>query len=586
MKLKYKFFLIFSLISIIPLIIITMFSYERYKQRTYQQIDEISANIFSNAVDQANQTIDEIEQIAGIFTFYSDSENSIIQNLKQYSGKDANYDSYDILKSNQNIKFICQNILYTYDYIYGLYVFTPSGVILGYNNGQNGYILYDYDPKNTDWYKKTAERNGKMYISDISAHDFFIGNTKSLFFSKSLYDVYTHEFLGTLVIDCNPALFNLSSSNTMPEISVLTIENTENHQLLYNSVDGGTKKDTFKNLKMMTSLLNMDVLSLEAKFDYSGLFQEYNYTGALIVLIAFVCAVIAIILSFVLSAYLTEPIAHLSRKMTRQNGSHLTVSGRYLERTDEIGILYNEYNSMIEELHKSIQRDYKNKLISLDSQMKSLEAQINSHFLFNTLESINSLAEIEGSERIATMALALGNMFRYTIKTKSELVTIQEELNHVNDYISIQTIRFDNRFHLKVSIPEEMLTMSVLKLILQPIVENALYHGLDYCYKGDLIEIQGFCDNQSIYLSVKDNGQGMNAEQIEQLQNALKEEATFTELGHRNKQSIGLKNINTRIELYYGKGYGLTIQSAENQGSIIMIKLPILRKEGPECTPI
>jgi two-component system sensor histidine kinase YesM len=209
--------------------------------------------------------------------------------------------------------------------------------------------------------------------------------------------------------------------------------------------------------------------------------------------------------------------------------------------------------------------------------MKSLEAQINSHFLYNTLESINSIAEIEEVESIATMSLALGNMFRYSIKTKSELVTIADELRHVNDYVSIQKIRFDNKFDLVVEIPKEMYPMRVLKLILQPIVENALYHGLQYCNFGRKITIRGNTNGAVIFLEVLDDGIGMIPEQLGKLRESLNEKPHFTELGQRNKQSIGLKNIHSRIELYYGEGYGLSVESEYHQGTKITIKLPALQ---------
>lgn len=164
----------------------------------------------------------------------------------------------------------------------------------------------------------------------------------------------------------------------------------------------------------------------------------------------------------------------------------------------------------------------------------------------------------------------------YTLKTQSEIVTIQDELEHVQDYVSIQQIRFDNRFQLNVDISEELRNYKVLKLILQPLVENALYHGLNYCTIGDTITIRVYTKQALLFIDVHDNGQGIVSDTLEILQHTLSEEASFTELGHRNKQSIGLKNIHSRIELYYGKGYGLTVTSQSSKWTNIQIKLPIL----------
>lgn len=264
--------------------------------------------------------------------------------------------------------------------------------------------------------------------------------------------------------------------------------------------------------------------------------------------------------------------------MSSQKGHTLIQSTRYLDRTDEVGTLYNEYNSMVESLNSAVKQDYQDKLVILDAQMKSLEARINSHFLFNTLESINSMAELEDNLTIADMSLALGNMFRYTLKTQSELVTIEDELRHVQDYVSIQQIRFDHRFQLIVDMTPDFKQKKVLKLIFQPLVENSLYHGLNYCTVGDTISISGYEKNSCIYITVSDNGQGMGSETLTKLRSSLSEEASFTELGHRNKKSIGLKNIHSRIELYYGQGYGLTITSEPEKGTTILIKLPVLKQ--------
>ena len=323
--------------------------------------------------------------------------------------------------------------------------------------------------------------------------------------------------------------------------------------------------------------LNLSPLRLTMVMDYTNLAKEFNITAVLIILICAVCITGYIIFAYIISRYMVRPVEHLSHKMSSQSGHSLIQSTRYLNRTDEIGTLYNEYNAMVESLNAAVKQDYQDKLVLLDAQMKSLEARINSHFLFNTLEAINSIAELEDNETIATMSLALGNMFRYTLKTQSELVTVQDELGHVNDYVTIQRIRFDNRFHLDLDISSEYLDNKVLKLILQPLVENALYHGLNYCTTGDTITIRAYTENNCLMIDVHDNGQGMDIETLTKLQSSLMEEASFTELGHRNKQSIGLKNIHSRIELYYGKGYGLTVTSIHGEWTNIQIRLPILK---------
>lgn len=587
MKLRTKVFCIFISVAIIPLLILTLFAYERYCDIIYQRMDDISSTLFDNALEHANGVLEDIKQAAGTFTFYSDSDFSIVENLQNFSDSQQPFNAYDEFKANQNIKFTCQNILYTYDDLYSIYVFTPSGAILGSSSHRNGELQLRYDPTDDGWYHDTMELDGGLYVSSVGKHKMYTGNKDSVFFAQSLRDVYTHEFLGVLVLNCDPAIFDLSLVNTMPDIALLTIDNTETSDVLYSNIESFASDFPNRLRQIMKQDLAISPLRLTAVIDYDTLFDEFSLTGLLLILIAGACALGIILLSYALSKNLVYPLEHLSRKMASQKGHSLEMTGRYLNRTDEIGTLYNEYNSMVEELNASVKKDYEDRLVILDAQMKSLEARINSHFLFNTLESINSMAELEDNEQIATMSLALGNMFRYTIKTQSELVTIAQELGHVSDYAAIQQIRFSNRFQLLIEMENSLKSQKVLKLILQPLVENALYHGLKYCTIGDTIMIRGWLEGNCILLEVSDNGQGMTQEQLENLTRKLKEEPSFTELGHRNKQSIGLKNIHSRIELYYGRGYGLTIRSRQDQGTSIQIRLPLIAKEdNRSCTPI
>lgn len=352
---------------------------------------------------------------------------------------------------------------------------------------------------------------------------------------------------------------------------------TASQEIIYSDIDTLRNDFTFQNSRTQIKELPHDNLRLIFTVNYDELYKEFNATSIMLLAIAGICIAVFTILSFLFSYSLSRPITYLSSKMAELPGPNPLTASKYINRTDEIGILYNEYNHMIRTLNDYIEKEFQHKLISLDSQMKSLESQINSHFLYNTLESINSIAEMEEVESISIMSLALGEMFRYSIKTQCELVTIEDELKHVQNYISIQQVRFGDRFRILTELPPKMYKMHILKLILQPLVENAFYHGLNYCQFGSYIRISGWTEDSFIYLSVSDDGTGMEPEQLEQLNQSLKQKPEFKELGHRNKQSIGIKNIHSRIQLYYGEEYGLQISSVKNSGTSILIKLPILR---------
>lgn len=580
MKLRTRFFLIFSILAVIPLLILTEYSYVRYRDITYERMDELSENLFQNAVTQTNNMLSTVQTSISYLTFYSnENDYSVIENLRPYAEEDTQLTAYDTFRTTQHLNGVFQNIMASYDYITGIYIFTPSDVTFSCSQSSN-ILSSRYSPKGKNWYENTLAQNGHFYVSAFMDPDMFIGEVEdAVYFSLSINDLYTNEFLGVILVSCDSDIFDLSTVNTMPETTLLYISSKETNYTLYSNINELPENFSGSGLEVKKTDLAVDSLELTAAFDYDSLYAEFSLTGALFLVVAFTCILIFLVLAYVMTKNMIRPLEELSTTMSRQ-GKDLSFYSPYMNRTDEIGTLYNEYSNMLEELNASIKRDYQDKLNILDAQMKSLEARINSHFLFNTLESINSMAEIDENEDIATMSLALGNMFRYAIKTPSEIVTLQDEINHVKDYVSIQAIRFSNKFTLTLDIPDELYQQKVLKLILQPLVENSFYHGLNYCTAGDNITIQAKRDSSILYITVSDNGQGMTQEVLDELRAKLSEEASFTELGHRNKQGIGLKNIHSRIELYYGRGYGLSITSTPGEGTSITIKIPVLQGSG------
>lgn len=585
MKLKTKFFLLFSLIAVIPLAVLTVFAYSLYYHVTEERMSEIVSSQFENISRETQNAYDSAKQVLSLLTFYSQDQTSIYSILQRFSRKEEPLTGYEIYRASRDIQGMCQNVAYAYPFVYGVFVFTPDGDLISYSSQQSVDITPDYSPLEDQWYQDTLDLKGKIYISGTKCHSMFDMDRECTFLAQSLQDIDTHSNLGVIVLCCSPSLFNLDTVNVLGDSVMITLENRQNGQSVY---QGETTNLTDQKDRALTEVLEDTSLELTMIFDYDSLFLEYQNMGYLLLLFAVCCILLAILLSWMFSKSLVVPIQDLSSQMLYQRTSHQIERKDYSGRKDEIGILYRQYYAMLDQLEESIKRDYQDKLILLDAQMKSLEARINSHFLFNTLESINSMAELEDNAQIATMSLALGNMFRYAIKTDSELVTLEQELKNVQDYVSIQSIRFDDKFRLEEDIPGECRQIRVLKLILQPLVENALKHGLCYCSTGDWICIRARNTQDGLTIVVEDNGQGIDREQLEKIQGYLAEEASFTELGHRDRQSIGLKNIQSRIELYYGKGYGISVESISGKGTRIMIRIPVLTggEGGGGCTDI
>lgn len=579
MKLRSKFYLLYILFVLLPLSLILAFSYQTFSRWTKDRMNEYSERIFQSAVRESNNRIDKITSSLRFLTFYSDDDsNSVVRTMEQFSGQEKQWSSYDLFLANRRLSSVFANLLVSNDSIRGIYLFSPSGVVFANSNPQYSSLAQDYDARSDAWYKDTLSANGRYYIFTQAPDAMFTDQSDSIYFSLAISNIYTHEFLGILLADCDPEILNLTNINSLPDITLLEVENTATSSILYSNRD--TLRPGFDNRQhtVRKQSLNLPSLQLTGTFDKEALYNTYWIGNLMLYALVALCSISMILLVFFIASHIVKPLETLAGIMAHQDSTLIANETVYTGRHDEIGMLYREYSQLLENINAYIKKDYKDRLILLDAQMKSLEARINSHFLFNTLESINSMAELADNEPIASMSMALGNMFRYAIKTDSEIVTLADELNHVADYVSIQGIRFSHRFTIQYNVPEELRRQKVLKLILQPLVENALSHGLEHCTAGDQIRIGAQIDKTAdiLLITVEDNGRGITTDALNEIQLSLKEEVKFTELGHRSKQSIGLKNIHSRIVLYYGDGFGLKVESKPENGTKITIRIPTI----------
>ena len=570
MKLKYRFFLIFSALSLVPLLLFFYIAYTHYISLSNTQIVTTSLNIMDQAVKETNSVFSDIQHILETVQYAAPNEESFLQELRKFSDTDSENSAKDIYEANKSLKSTFQNMVFLSEYINGIFVFTPSGEIIGQGYGNGVEVRSDYNPKESEWYENTLSLEGKIYADGIKKREYLLNDTLSVSFSMCIYDVYSRKFLGVLYVNCAPEIFSLDKINVLPKSAEFTLKRADD--VLYSTSDGDGAKEN--QVIEYERDISCNGVVLTAVFDKTELAAEYRMIWKLMVGALLIFLIIFVVLSYFLAQYLTKPITALSRIMAQQREKLIILESPYFNRTDEIGTLYNQYYNMFEENKRYIKSEYENKLILMDTQMKALESQINAHFLYNTLEAINSLAEIEGEKEISTMALALGDMFRYSIKTKGAVVILEKELCHVENFVAIQQIRFDNAFIFNMDVPQELLSSHILKLTLQPLVENALYHGLLNCSMGSTITLSARKAGGKLYFSVTDDGVGISGEAMEQLRKSLMKKSSFAEPNGDGNGSIGLKNINSRIQLYYGEQYGVNIVSETGKGTTVTICVP------------
>ena len=285
-----------------------------------------------------------------------------------------------------------------------------------------------------------------------------------------------------------------------------------------------------------------------------------------IMLIAVICAVFAITLAYWLSGSMVRPIMDLCAMMQEVGRGNFNIKSNYHQR-NEIGLLNDYFISMVNEIDKLIKEVYNQQILYHKAELNSLRMQINPHFIYNTLESINWLAHAKGNEDIVAMVKALGVFMRSSM-SGGEYVPLEDEINNIKNYLIIQRFRYGDRLQFSISVQEEILKVPVPKLILQPLVENAIVHGLEKKIGIGHIELLGKAAGEDILISVRDDGIGIPPEKLERLLDTNKSDV---------RSGIGIINVDRRIKLYYGEAYGVNITSDYGVGTKVNITIPVVR---------
>ena len=207
------------------------------------------------------------------------------------------------------------------------------------------------------------------------------------------------------------------------------------------------------------------------------------------------------------------------------------------------------------------------KLFGIEMEFKILQAQINPHFLYNTLDSIRWMATLQGTSIISTMVSSIINLLKYNFSRNGTLVYLSEEIESVKDYISIQKFRYGDMFDIKYDIPKDILEYKTIKFIMQPIVENAIFHGFENIEHIGVIRISAYIEKDFLYILISDNGVGMTEEE---LQNVIHRKPS-----KKQYLDIGIQNVDNRIKFYCGQDYGLSLTSIKYVGTTATFKLPI-----------
>ena len=582
LNLSKKLMIMLLLISVIPIILIQSISYKISTSTIENQTKElILANLqqSSNSVEEFFHAYDKI-----ILDIYTDS--SYIDNLKDINV----WDTKKYFNSKHQIEEKLENMVYVYSEILGIAIVGLNGDATFYDtvtlSGEESYCFDVNHLRTNALFKDSLNVKHAIYSSTIHKSDSIYGDKNYFYVAHQLTDFnnYNNGPVGSIILCIDESALRKVYSAGMDFNSNLTFLVNQNGDIisfpldsyvglnLYNGDNKESIETAAKNFFLHNNFMNSKQLEVHTSSINDGVFtliNVQNLTYALkdvqniskiIILIGVLFGVICILIAMSFAASTNKTVKKILRAMGKADQGDYDVQIT-IEGDDEFARIAHHFNDMILRIKESNRQEREALVQMKNAEIRSLEAQINPHFLYNTLDAINWVAVEHEEFHISKMLVNLATILRYSIHKCNEIVTLQEELEYLKRYIYLQQERFNYSFQFAINVDDTLLDTKIHKLLIQPLIENIIVHGFPGNTGKDeiVIDIQKQYDSY-IQIRVKDNGRGMSQDLVEQ----------FNNYDYRNDKietSIGVRNVITRLKLYYGNNSFFQVASSDQVAS-------------------
>lgn len=566
-------------VALIPFLMFSIVSGSIFLDHAQKTAEEHSVQLIHQVSNSMDVYVETIEKMVNYIQLELQDTPFFTMESEGASGWDSETDY---------IRSVLENVANSHREVAGIFIATKEDLYVS-----TGMSRISRDPfQNERWYREASENPEEIQlISVVTGRNIVTNRSYSIddvfSLAKAVQDPETGEVLGVILLDIRHDIIQSSINGvTIGEKGFVFVMDQEDN-IVYTPVNGIVYRVNPKWVKAMEPMsVQIQGGSYQIRSELSpytgwrtvGVFSMDEVMSSVntIVYILFTCVIISLVLvvivSFKFSRTLTNPIFKLKRLMKQAESGDLTVRFNF-EHNDEIGELGQSFNHMIARIDQLIQMVYVEQENKRTAEMKSLQEQIKPHFLYNTLDTISWMARDYDAEDIVRLVDALTNMFRIGLSHGKDIITVKEEITHVSNYLYIQKIRYKDKLNYVIHVDESLYAIEVPKLILQPLVENAIYHGVKAKRGGGTITITGVPEGENLVFTVQDNGAGMPQEKVEELNRRMSERSVLDE-----QKSFGLFYIRERIQLCYGKGYGVHVESALGEGTRVTITLPLYQK--------
>lgn len=549
---------------------------------TTQIIYENSINYTSQIIKQVNYDIDAymeyLENISSVIATSSDVPRYLFD--EQQSEEERTQEKERILTQYKTITESRSDI-------YNIAAVAENGRNI-VNSGDDELTEY-IDIQSLDWYQAAMSSESGIAISSSHVQNAIKSSYKWVItLSRALYNQQTGKREGVFFVDLNySSISDLCKNNNIGNKGYIFILDAQGNviyhpkqQLMY----GGLKTEKIDEIMECDSdyLISEEgeedkiyTISRSKKTGWivvgamntSELLKDNKQVQILYFIVAAVLLLAVILISSLLSREITKPIRQLRDSMSMVEEGEFEKANVDITTENEIGSLSKSFNVMTERIHTLMDQNVYEQKQKRKIELRALQAQINPHFLYNTLDSIIWMSEAGRNEEVVEMTSALARLLRQSISNDQELVAVEKEIDYVRSYLTIQKMRYQDKLEYSIDIDPEIRFVEIVKLTLQPLVENAIYHGLKYKESKGNLDIRGFADGKDAVITIRDDGIGMEEQTLAHI---------FDETEKEHKSNgVGVSNVQKRLQLYFGPEYGISYESKRGEGTMAIVRIPL-----------
>ncbi len=592
-SIKKKLLLVLYIQILLPLIFIGFFSFKSSEEIITSKSISYSKDILSLIELRLQDTVRNLNIISQDLR---SNENIYQALINDYNNNINKLNNYEVASQLNNV-FLKAAI--TRNEIESICIVSNSKRFFTFDNNNEtdaSNIRSVVKQNYTSIREEVAVSNGKAVWFFNSKN----GIVQNAYLIRMIYHKDTYKEIGLLVVQINMEFLDSVLQGLESEVMQnTTILSPDNEVILYKNKAAMDKyeqvikkipynKDSFVDKKNNIFVAYTTLSDPNWRIvTYIPLNQLYSDVGELrnrIIMMCLVSILILSVVSIIMSFDMIKPINQLVKAMKGMNIDNISDSYIEIERRDELGFLHKTFNNMTKEIDHLVTWIYREQITRKEAEIKALQSQINPHFLFNTLESINWMAQLNNVPEISETVSDLSTLMEASIGRDDRLITIEEEFIYIDKYIALLKRRFEDRLTLIKEVDPKVLYLKIPRLLIQPLIENAVYHGVESSRGKGIISLTARIKEELMVIEVIDNGNGISADDLIKLNKGLDmdNDTYFKSLSSKKNKSIGIDNVNRRIKLFYGEKYGIKIESKLNIYTKVSVTLPaqIYNKEG------